>query len=91
MLAAIPDHDLPAASVPVEMNAYCPRRVILDADLEMAKHFYWGPVVIEDSLPAQGLALHDRLGFLGGMLVLPEHQTGLGITPVYQLVAVRGD
>ena len=84
MLAAIPDHDLLTVSVPVEMNAYRPRRVVLYTDPEMAEHLDFGPVVIEGPLAAHALVLHDRLRFLGCVLVLPKHQTRLGITPVQQ-------
>ena len=60
MLAVIPDHDLLAVSVPVEMNAYCPRRIVIYTDLEMPEHLHLGPVVVESSLAAQAVAASAR-------------------------------
>ena len=60
MLAAIPDHDLLAVSIPVEMNAYRPRRVIVYTDLEMPEHLHLRPVIVEGSLTAHSFVRHDR-------------------------------
>ena len=49
MLAAIPDHDLLAVSIPVEMNAYRPRRVIVYTDFEMPEHLHPRPVLCQNS------------------------------------------
>ena len=91
MLAAVPDHDLLALSVPVKISSYSPRLVVVYTDLEMPEHFHLCPVVIEGSLATHGLVLHDRLRFLGCVLVPPEHLPRLGVASVDQPGAVRRD
>ena len=91
MLAAIPDYDFLTVSVPVEMNAYRPRRVVVYTDLEMPEHLHLRPGVIEGSLAAHGLVRHYRFRFLGCVVTLPKHLTRLAVAPVLQPVAVRRD
>ncbi len=91
MLPAIPDHDLLVLSVPVKINSYSPRLVVVYTDLEMPEHFHLRPVVFEGSLAAHGFVLHDRFRFLGCVFVPPEHLPRLAVAPVYQPGAVRCD
>lgn len=90
VLSTMPDHDLPASAIPMEMNPYRLRQVVGDPDLQMPEHLYPSTIVGEGSSAAHRRVRHDDLRFLGCVLVLPKHQACRAVASVQQASTVLG-
>src|SRR5206468_2643476 len=61
------------------------------AHLDVAEHLDVFAVIREGAAPTESRARHHALGFLRGVLVLPEHAARLAVAAVLQRGAVAGD
>ena len=79
MLSTMPDHDLFAVSIPVEMDSNRLRDVITSADLQMAEHLNGLALIHEFPLPSQGLVAHHRFGLVCSVIILAKDRAGFVI------------
>lgn len=59
VLSAITDYDLLAITIPMEMDANCFRHVIVNADLQVAKHLNVLTIIGKRASPLHILIAHN--------------------------------